>query len=433
MLSVAMPLAAISVLQQFFNAADVAVVGRFASDNALAAVGTNTPIVNMFVTFFTGLSTGGNVAIATLIGRGERSKLRDAVRTIYGLSLICAICLIIIGETFAGTILKLVDAPDTIMYQALLYLRIYLVAQAFGVIYNFGSAILRSKGDTKRPLYILMTAGTINILLNIFFVIVLKLDVAGVALATLISNIICAVSITILLLKETDELQLNFSGKIFSHEVMQYTMKIGLPSGIQGLLFSVSNVILQSGVNSFGATCIAGNTAALNYEYISYFVVSAFGQTATTFTSQNYGAGKAKRCRKVLYQSMLLGFLCCLLVSSCFVFFENFWLGLFTQSTAVLKFAKIRMRYVTILECLTAFNEMTGAGLRGIGISVPPTLLSIAGSCILRIIWVNTIFAVHHTIEVLLLVYPVSWILLGIVGIPMYFILSKKRLLNYCE
>lgn len=430
LLAVALPLASISILQQFFNAADVAVVGRFASSTALAAVGTNSPIINVFLTLTTGLATGGNVAISTLIGQGEEKKIGKAASTVFTLSLIASVLFLLIGQLLAVSLLRFVDAPENIFSQALLYLRIYLFAMMFAVIYNFASAILRSKGDTKRPLYCLIISGIINVILNLVFVIVLSMDVAGVALATLISNMICAGATVVLLLREEGPLKLSLKDLCLAKEPLLYTLRIGLPAGIQGMLFSISNMLIQSGINSFGSDCVAGNTAALNFEYISFFIVSAFGQTATTFTSQNYGAGLQKRCKKVYLECLGLGFSLSLLCSSFFLIFQGFFLGLFTTDSGVLAFAMTRMKCVVILECLTAFTEMASGGMRGIGISVPPTLISIMGSCVLRIIWVNTIFKVNHTIETLLFVYPVSWILLSVFMTGAYFYFMKHRFMN---
>lgn len=426
--AMALPLAAISILQQFFNAADVAVVGNFASDTALAAVGANTPIINMFLTFFTGLATGGNVALATLIGSGQKEKVHSAIQTIYTLSLICGLAVVMIGQVIAKPILLLVNTPENVIDQACLYLRIYLFAMMFAVVYNFASAILRSKGDTKRPLYCLIASGVLNVILNLLFVIGFHLDVAGVALATLISNIVCCLASLIILSREADSFCLSLIGFELNPDTLKFTLRIGLPTGVQGMLFSISNIIIQSGINSFGADCIAGNTAACNYEFIAYFVISAFGQTSTTFVSQNFGAGEYRRCRKVFWTSMGMGEGLCFLVSMCFYLLRGFWLGFFTSSDAVLYYAGIRMLYVVMLEWVCGFNEFAASALRGQGISMVPTVISILGSCVLRILWINTIFVWYRSINTLMLVYPVSWIFNGIAALTAYFLMSRKLL-----
>ena len=426
-LAVALPLAAMSILQQLFNAADVAVVGQFASSNALAAVGANTPIINMFLTLFTGLATGGNVAIATYIGRGIHEKVQDAVNTVFTLSLICAGIVVVVGQLAARPLLLLVNTPDTVLDQAVLYLRIYLFAMMFAVIYNYASAILRSKGDTRRPLYCLVASGILNVLLNLFFVIICKMDVAGVAIATLIANAVCAGATVILLLKEETPFRISFRRLHINKDIFRFTMRIGLPAGLQGMLFSVSNIVIQSGINSFGTECIAGNTAAMNFEFIAYFMINAFSQTITTFVSQNYGAGNYARCKKAFWMSYGMGSLGSFAIGSCFFFFGSFWLSLFTSSQEAIAFGMIRMTFIVFLEILTGTYEMPGAAMRGMGVSLLPSIITFLGSCVFRIIWVNTIFQASHELRTLLIVYPVSWILMGLVMFPIYFFIRRKK------
>ena len=426
-LKVALPLAAISILQQFFNAADVAVVGRFASKDAIAAVGANTSIINMFITLFTGLATGGNVAIATLIGKKRKDELSDAIQTVYTLSLISGLIIIVLGEIFARSLLELIDTPANIIDSALLYLRIYMIAMAFGIVYNFMSAVLRSKGDTKRPMYCLIASGLINVLLNLLFVIVFKMDVAGVALATLIANIFCAAATVLILMREESPMKLELFKFMFVKKPLFYTLRIGLPAGIQGLLFSVSNVLIQSGINSFGSDCIAGNTAAFNFEFISYFVINAFAQTTTTFVSQNYGAGKKDRCRRATGICLIMGVSMCLVVSLCFFIGADMWLRLFTTEAGVLAFALVRMRYVALMEPITGLYEVPASALRGYGIAMPPTVITVIGSCVLRVIWMYTIFRMFNSYGALIIVYPVSWVLISIV-MGIYYLRSVKKI-----
>ena len=425
-LKVALPLAAMSILQQFFNAADVAVVGRFASKDAIAAVGANTSIINMFITLFTGLATGGNVAIATLIGKKRKDELSDSIQTVYTLSLISGIIIIVLGEIFAKSLLELIDTPDNIIDSALLYLRIYMIAMAFGIVYNFMSAVLRSKGDTKRPMYCLIASGIINVLLNLLFVIVFKMDVAGVALATLIANIFCALATIIILMHEEVPLKLSLNRFMLVKSPLFFTLRIGLPAGIQGLLFSVSNVLIQSGINSFGSDCIAGNTAALNFEFIAYFVINAFAQTTTTFVSQNYGAGKKDRCKRSTLICLLMGVSMCLFVSGCFFLGADMWLRLFTTEAGVIAFAMVRMRYVALMEPLTGLYEIPASALRGYGIALPPTIITIIGSCVLRVVWMYTIFRTFNSYGSLVIVYPVSWLLISLV-MGVYYIRTIKK------
>ena len=425
-LKVALPMAAMSILQQFFNAADVAVVGRFASKDAIAAVGANTSIINMFITLFTGLATGGNVAIATLIGKKRKDELSDALQTVYTLSLISGLIIVVLGQIFARSLLELIGTPDNIIDPALLYLRIYIFAMVFGIVYNFMSAILRSKGDTKRPMYCLIASGVINVLLNLLFVIIFRMDVAGVALATLIANIFCALATVVLLMHEEEPMRLSLNKLMLVKRPFLFTLRIGLPAGIQGLLFSVSNVLIQSGINSFGSDCIAGNTAAMNFEFIAYFVINAFAQTTTTFVSQNYGAGKKDRCRRSTRMSLVMGVSMCLLVSGTFFLGSRMWLSLFTTEAGVLAFAFIRMRTVVLMEPLTGLYEIPSSALRGYGIAMPPTIITIIGSCVFRVIWMCTIFRTFHSYDTLITVYPVSWIIISIVMAVYYLRATKK-------
>ncbi len=424
----ALPLAAISILQQLFNAADVAVVGRFASDTALAAVGANTPVINTFLTLMTGIATGGNVAISTLIGEGRQEKIKDAVHTVFTLSLIGGAAIVVIGQLLARPLLELINVPDNVIDQSLIYLRIYLFAMMFAVIYNFASAILRSKGDTRRPLYALIASGIINVILNLVFVIGFSLDVVGVAVATLIANIFCALSTVVFLVKEEGELKLDLKSLHLHSTPLKFTLRIGVPAGLQGMTFSVSNIIIQSGINSFGADCIAGNTAALNYEFIAYFIISAFAQTATTYMSQNYGAGKTDRCKKVTVYCMLLGIGICMAVCAVLAVAPAFWLKIFTVDAAVISYALIRMHNVVLLEFLTGLNEIPASSIRGMGISLQPTIITILGSCVFRIIWMLTIFKWFNSYAALMIVYPVSWLLIAAFMIPLYIVKSKKKL-----
>lgn len=424
LLRIALPMAAFSILQQLFNAADVAVVGRFASSNAIAAVGASTPIINMFITFFGGLSTGGNIAISNYIGSGDNVKVNKAVRSVFTLSLICAALVVIFGEFLARPILTLLNTPDEILDKAVLYLRLYFVAMIFAVIYNFGASILRSKGDTKRPLYCLIASGIINVLLNLLLVIVFKMDVAGVGIATLIANIICCTATVIILLREKDSFKISFKTLCLDKQSIAFTLRIGLPAGIQGMLFSISNMFIQTAINSFGPNCISGNTAAMNFEYMAYFFINSFGQASATYMSQNFGAKQYDRFKKVFKLSVIIGSVITLAVCCLFYFAKGFWIGLFTKDPNVQYYAFIRMLVVVLPQPLTSLNEMSASALRSMGISLPPTIVSITGSCLFRIIWINTLFRFFPSIWMIMVVYPISWILLGI---AMYILYANKR------
>ena len=299
-----LPLAGCSILQQLFNSTDVAVVGRFSSSQALAAVGSNGPLINMLVLLFTGLSVGANVLIARYIGQNDRKKVSEAVNTVITLSLICGFLLPILGQVIAAPLLRLMNTPDDVIDLAATYLRIYFMGMPFVMLYNFGSAILRSVGDTSRPLYCLVISGIVNVLLNLFFVIVCDMSVAGVGIATVIADGISA-GLVMMFLIETKTSQSSQSKKTFiQKEHLIMILKIGAPAGIQGMVFSISNVFIQTAINGFGSQAVAGSSAELNFEYITYYIVCAFSQTAVTFTSRttaHFSLTDAKRC---------LGFVC---------------------------------------------------------------------------------------------------------------------------
>ena len=295
----ALPLAASSMLQQLFNAADLAVVGRFASAEAMAAVGSNASVINLLVSVFVGLSIGATVLIASQIGAGTRKGISDAVHTVITLALVLGLALTAAGALLAGPILKLMGAPENVMRLAVLYLRIYFTGMPAILLYNYGSAVLRSRGDSMRPFYALVAAGILNVVLNLFFVAVLHLHVIGVALATVLSNCLSGGLIVLFLLKEQGEFRLDLKKLHIRKDYAGAVFRIGVPAGLQGAVFSLSNVVIQTAVNSFGADCIAGMTAAWNFDSISFCLISAFTQAAVTFTSQNYGAGDQKRCGRV--------------------------------------------------------------------------------------------------------------------------------------
>ncbi len=417
----ALPLALSSILQQLFNSADLAVVGRFASYEAMAAVGSNAAVINLIISLFTGLSVGANVVIATLIGRNEKEKINDAVHTIVSVALLSGLVLIGIGILASKEILILMDAPANVLQQAIIYLRIYFTAMPFIMMYNFGSSILRSKGDSQRPLYCLIASGILNVLLNLLFVIVFQLGVVGVALATVISNALSAGMIVHFLRHEEETFRLSLKKLKIHKSYLLQMMKIGLPAGIQGMVFSLSNVVIQSGINSFGAEAIAGSTAAQNFEFMAYFVVNAFSQAAVTFTSQNYGARDYERCKRVFLIAMLCGECITFAFSMTFWFGRQFFLSFFTTDPKVLTFAMTRMFWISNFEIGTGTYEISGGCLRGMGKSMTPTILTLIGSCLFRLLYVTFIFSRFNSFETLLYAYPLSWVITGSAVLIAYF------------
>jgi putative MATE family efflux protein len=424
----AIPLAGSSILQQLFNSTDVAVVGRFSCSEAMAAVGSNGPLINLMVLLFTGISVGANVLIARYIGQNEQRKANEASHTVILLSVICGIILLIIGQVFSRSILQLMNTPDDVIDLASTYLKIYFLGTPFIMIYNFGAAILRSIGDTKRPLYCLIISGIINVILNLVLVIVFNMSVAGVGIATVVADIVSAGLVVYFLVTEDNEyIKINLSKLSLKKIHIKKILLIGAPVGVQGMVFSLSNVFIQASINSFGSNAVAGSSAALNFEYITYYIVCAFSQTVVTFTSQNYGAVKFDRCKKVYRLCMIFGALTCGIVSIIFIAGSNVFLRLFTTNSVVMHYAIIRLTLVMLLETLTGFYEISGGALRGLGYSLFPAVITIFGSVVFRIIWIFTIFSAYHDYSVLLSVYPVSWVITGLAVTIAYYIIRKKE------
>ena len=409
----AIPLAFSSILQQLFNSADVAVVGRFAGDTALAAVGSCVALVGIFVNLIVGLSVGPNAALATLIGQKKREQINGMLHTILTFGTILGILLMCLGMLSARVILELSGTPESVMSQALLYIRIYFLSIPFMVVYNFGSAILRSYGDSRRPMYYLILSGTVNVILNLFLVICFRLGVAGVAIATVISNVLSSTLVIIHLNRRKDEFQFRFRDMRIEKNALKKVLAIGIPAGIQGAIFSISNVFIQSGINSFGENAIAGSSLALNFEYFTYDIASAFAQAAVTFTSQNYGAGNVKRCKKVFWLCLLFGFGFTEILAIVFMIWDNFFVSIYTTSSAVAAYGLIRMHHVCSLEGLTATYEVESSALRGMGKSLEPSIITILGTVVFRLIWMVTVFKWFPTYDMLMNVYLASWIFTG--------------------
>ncbi len=423
----AMTLAFSSMLQQFFNAADLAVVGRYAGSREMAAVGSNVPVITLLISLFVGLSVGANVVVANFIGAGRRDRISDAVHTTIFLSMAAGVFLMVLGGAAAKPILHLMGAPDEVLRLAVIYLRIYFCAMPAMFVYNWGSALLRAKGDTSRPFYVLAGAGVLNVLLNLFFVIVLHLHVVGVALATVISNILSAGMILRILMNEPDEFRLRRKDLKIHKQILMDILRIGLPSGIQGTVFSFSNVVIQSAINSLGPDCIAGMAAAVNFEYLSFFLMNAFTQTCVTFTSQNFGARDAARCKRVWRLCMLLGTGLDLLFVFVVVLFRSRLISIFTTEPEVIRFAMVRVKYAFSIHFLCATYEITAGSLRGMNHPVVPTAITLSGTFVLRLFYVLCIFPHYGTADALIMVYPISWILTTIVMNTVYFIIRRRE------
>ncbi len=401
------PIALSSMVQQLFNAADTAVVGLFDDANALAAVGTNTEIVALVVSVSTGLSVGANLLVANEIGRGETDKLSKNVQTTLLLALVIGIGGCLLGQLICRPLLSLIQTPVTILKEASLYLRLYFIGYPFLLLYDFASAILRAHGDSRYPFIALTLSGIINVGMNLLFVAVFDMGVAGVAIATILSTILSAVLVIWRVLKET---KFNYQQMHFSPAVVFKILQAGIPAAIQGAVFCFANIFIQASVNTFGETAIAGNTIAMNFEYFTYYIITAFGQAATTFTGQNYGAGQEVRCKHILWISLGLSVLCSSIPIFTITYLRDFFSGLFTSDTAVIESASVRILSILLFEPLCNLYEIPAGCMRGRGHSLYPALATMIGTCALRIVWVFTVFQNIPTLSMLYYAFPLSWI-----------------------
>lgn len=429
LLQFSIPLIFSSVLQLLFNAADIVVVGRFAGDNSLAAVGSTGSLINLLINLFTGLSIGTNVVAANFFGAGKTKELQDTVHTSILVSVYSGIILTVVGVIGSKYILILMQAPSDVLRLATLYLKIYFGGITATMVYNFGSALLRAKGDTKRPLYILFLAGVVNLILNLIFVIIFNMDVAGVATATVISQTLAAVLVILILIHEKDDFHLNLKKLSINMTIFTRIVKIGLPAGFQGIMFSFSNVIIQSSVNSFGATLIAGNSATCNLEGFVYTSMNGFSQGTLTFCSQNLGARKIDRIRKSVWVSQFSIIVIGAVLSAIFLLFRRQLIGIYTRSPEVVDAAMIRCWVIFSTYYLCGMMDGLANSIRGIGHSMMPMISSLLGACIFRIIWLFTIFLIpnFHTPLTIYLSYPISWILTFAANVVFYNIYINKE------
>ena len=420
------PLMLSGVLQLLFNAADVIVVGRFAGSQSLAAVGSTTALINLLINIFIGLSVGANVVVARAYGGKRERDVSESVHTAIALSLVSGVLLIIMGLAFSRLLLEMMGTPDDVLDKAALYMRIYFAGMPVVMLYNFGSAILRAVGDTRRPLYYLSAAGVVNVLLNLFFFFFFHMDVAGVALATVISQAISAFLVLRALGQSEGGLKLELKKiKIYKNKMFQI-FKIGLPAGMQGAIFSISNVLIQSSVNSFGSVAMAGNAASANIEGFVYNAMNAVYQTNLSFTSQNMGGKKYTRITKIMFTclgtvtavGMLLGF-------GAYAFGGEL-LRIYSTDQEVIQFGMLRMSIIATTYFACGWMDTMVGSLRGIGYSVLPMIVSLTGACGLRILWIFTIFAQHRTLASLYISYPVSWVITAGAHLICYFIITRK-------
>lgn len=427
----ALPLAASSILQQLFNAADVAVVGSFAGSGALAAVGANGPIINLLVNSFVGLSVGANVVIASFIGQNDEKRTSLAAHTSVMMSVIIGIVLLFVGFFFARPILELMSTPEDIINLAEIYLKIYFLGVPFVMLYNFAAAILRSKGDTQRPLIALFIGGVINVILNLFFVVVLHMSVEGVAIGTVVSNVFSSMMLLYWLMHETDALKIDLKQLKINGPILKRIAKIGVPAGLQGMVFSISNVCIQSSLNALGSDAIAASSAALNYEYFTYYILSSFAQAAVTFIGQNYSAKKYDRCKKITLQSFLLGGTTTMAACMLFVFFDHFFISFFTSDVSVASLAYTRMKIILPFQFLNMSIEVFSSVMRGVGYSSVPAGICVAGICGIRLAYLYTIYPSIASYDNLLIIYPISWFVTVVALALVYFINVRPKVYSH--
>ena len=420
------PVMLTGILQLLFNTADVIVVGRFTGKTALAAVGSTGSLINLLVSLFIGLSIGTNVLVARYQGAKDDKAVSETVHTSIALGIVGGLILLIIGVVATRPLLEMMATPEDVIDQSTLYMRILFFGMPLNLILNFGAAILRAIGDTKRPLYYLTIAGVINLFLNIFLVTVFSLGVAGVAIATVISEGVSCILILLCLKHETGAIRLYFNRIKINPSKCIDIMKIGLPAGLQGCIFSISNVLIQSSVNSFGSTVMAGNTAASNIEGFVYVSMNSLHQTCISFTSQNFGAGKFKRIKKVLINCLVIVAITGLVLGNSAYFFGKYLLSAYNNEAEVISYGLIRLSIISTMYFLCGLMDVMVGAMRGIGYSILPMIVSLVGACGLRIVWIYTVFVKFRTLDILFISYPVTWTITFLSHLVCYYIVTRK-------
>ena len=429
----ALPVAMTAILEQLFNASDIAVVGNFTGKMgtvAVAAVGANSPIISLIVNLFIGIALGTTVVIANAIGRDDQKTVHHAVHTSILMALVGGIVVTIIGELVAGYVLSMLNVPHDVYGQALLYLRIYLLGMPVILLYNFEAAIFRSVGDTKVPLKTLVVSGIINVILNLFFVIVLKMTVNGVAIATVISNLISAIILLNKLIKTDQYIHVNLKDLRIYKVSLVRILKIGMPAGIQSAVFALANIVIQAAINSLGTVVIAASSAAFNVEIFAYDILNSFGQACTTFVGQNYGAGQIERCKKTLYLCLIEDAIASAIAIGIIIVSGKFLLSLFNNNPQVIQIGYTRLIMVFTAYIFSMLYEVMSGYLRGFGISLVPAILTCICICGTRVLWVETVFKSYQSFTTIMCAYPLSLSLtaIAIFCALMYYRPSKKML-----
>lgn len=422
-----MPLMLSGILQLLFNAADLIIIGKYSTPNALAAVGATSSLVNFFLNVIIGISVGSNVIVARYIGARKDKEVHDAVHTSIAVCLILGVVVGLIAFILSRPILAAMSTPSNVIDLSVLYIHIYFAGLPATVLYNFGSAILRATGDTKRPLTYLCIAGALNVILNLIFVTQFGMSVDGVALATVISQCLSAFLVIRCLMKSDANYKLKLADLKVNMSIFFKILQIGLPAGIQGMLFSISNIIIQSSINYFGELAMAGSTACQSLEGFVYTSMNAVYQTTLSFTSQNYGAGKFDRIKKILFECILLVTVVGLILGNLVYLFAPELLGLYTNDAEAIRYGVIRVKIICTTYCTCGLMEVFCGSLRGLGYGILPMIVSLIGACGLRILWISTVFQKHHTLEVLYMSYPVTWIITIMAHATCLFIIWNKK------
>ena len=424
----AIPLALTSMLQQLFNATDVAVVGKFASTEAMAAVGGNAPVVSLLVNVFTGLSVGANVIIARNIGAKNPQGARRAVSTAMVLPLLCGLFIAVFGNIIAAPIVGLLGVPEEVAPYSIMYLRIYFGGAPFILLYNFEAAIFRSNGNTRTPLVCLFAGGVLNVAANLFFVLVLHMDVDGVAVATVLSNAVSSILMLKQLLAEESLIHVDLRSLFIDMPSLGQIVRIGLPAALQSAVFSISNLCIQSAINSLGSDVMAASSAAFNIEIFIFFIINAFGQTLVTFVGQNHGACEYRRCREVVRKTLVVDWCITMVASLLMALAAEKLMTLFTDEPDIIALGAMRIRILMYSETLNVFMDNLSGAMRGLGKSLIPALITLIGVCGTRITWVFTGFRIYHSFFSLMMVFPVSWGISALV-IGIMYVRTRNKML----
>ena len=426
LISFSIPLMLSGILQLMFNAVDIVVVGRFSGSQALAAVGSTTALINVFTNLFIGISLGANVLAARYYATGKTKEMSETVHTAIALALVSGVAMAVIGVVFARGALEIMGTPDDVIAKSTLYMQIYFCGMPFFMMYNYGAAILRAVGDTKRPLIFLIVSGVINAVLNLFLVIVFHLDVAGVGIATVISQLVSCILVLRCLHHTESSYQLHLAKLRIRSVYLKQIFEVGVPAGIQSTVINISNAMLQSSVNSFGSIAMAGYTASNNIFGFLYVSVNSFTQACMSFTSQNYGVKKLKRMDRVLIDCMILSVVVTLILGSSVYIFGPELLHIYSNQADVIKYGMEIFSYTTVTYFLCGLMDLFPGALRGMGYSTVPMILSIIGTVGVRIIWIYGLFPSHRSLTFLFLSYPVSWIATIIMQVICFWFVRKK-------